>query len=185
MGHMATEAPLADHHLRTVQRFIAVDAVGPNALRRQGKGVLAASHAYMSAMALRRIPHESEPAFQSWLDQCTADLCKGYGLQTPPFGTARKAINLFLRGVTFNHYLRQAYRLDEIEAFLEVPVDSLVGKALRDRAPEGCDIPVWRTLKGLTRDENAQYQAGAQRLAESWGLPARIFVDAVLWLENR
>ena len=74
------------------------------------------------------------------------------------------------------------YRLEQIEPFLEVPLDGIVGGALVKAA---CDcgqlrrLPRWRTIKGLTRKDSATYQAFASEFAEEKGL-ALVHLGVVL-----
>ena len=74
------------------------------------------------------------------------------------WGAARKALNIFLRDVLYNHYLRSHHGLDRLEDWLEVPLDRDVAVALRAES-EGGELPRWKTIKRLTPDVSGRYQA--------------------------
>jgi len=89
----------------------------------------------------------------------------------------------YIPDCVYSRILCAHYRLEQIEPFLEVPLDGIVGVALVKAA---CDcgqlrrLPRWRTIKGLTREDSDTYQAFASELAEEKGL-ARVHLDVVLW----
>ena len=85
--------------------------------------------------------------FPSKLNSLTDHLSESAGL---PWGASRKALNIFLRDALYNHYLRCAFQLQQIETALEVPLDGDVGKALRTR-PEGMNLPRWTRSSVLAR----------------------------------
>ena len=93
-------------------------------------------------------------------------------------------MNLFLRSCLYNHYLRKAYGLSAIESWLEIPLDSVVAKALRREATSG-ELPPWPGLKHLTPEAHARFQSYADKSAKHRGLPARVLLDNYLWLDNR
>jgi hypothetical protein len=87
--------------------------------------------------------------------------------------------SLFFRDALYNFYLRQAYDLAKFEKYLEIPLDSYVGRALRGEV-EGEHLPRWRTVKGLTREESAKFQAVAAKVAKLQGTE-RVHLDVVYW----
>ncbi len=115
----------------TVQRKVAVTAVGPSALRGQGKGVLRASQSFLASVSLANIPKSSATRFQAWLDRQTEALLDQLPINGRPWGAARKAINLFLRDALYNQYLNRRFGLDNIEPWLEIPLDSAVARGLK------------------------------------------------------
>lgn len=83
--------------IRTMQKKVAVSAVGPSALRSQGRGVLAATQDCLSEIDLSAIPIGKQENFNNWLDRQTGIILKAMPVKEKPWGAARKALNLFLR----------------------------------------------------------------------------------------
>jgi hypothetical protein len=96
---------------------------------------------------------------------------------------ARKALNLFMRSALYNHYLREAYRLQRVEAFLELPLDGIVARHIRGVVPSA-GLPYWKSMRALTPELSDQYQAVASELAERRGV-ARVHLDAYIWGAER
>ena len=84
-----------------------------------------------------------------------------------PKGTA-KIIKDYLRGVDI-------HKLELLEKWLEVPLDSHVGKGLIAQ-PEAIALPRWKKVKKLTREESDQYQNFALALAKKKNV-SRIHLD--------
>lgn len=160
-----------------------MSAVGPSALRGQGKGVLYAAQQVLKDLNLLTLPNDRQEAFRSWLDKQTIEILNAMPTKNPAWGAARKAINLFLRDALYNRYLCPDYRIDKVEYWLEIPLDSAVAKGLIENDTEG-DLPAWPRLKRLNRDDSDKYQKFAGTLADKEGI-ARVHLDIVLWLRNR
>ena len=62
-------------------------------------------------------------------------------------------------------------------------MDSLVAKALRREFPD--TVPAWRSVQDLRRDHSDLYQAAASAYAARLGLPSRVYLDNILWLDGR
>jgi len=172
-----------DDFIPTVQRKVAVTSVGPSALRRQGKGVLRASHDFLASVSLASLSGLSEARFRAWLDRHTESLLGQLPCSGRPWGTARKAINLFLRDSLYNQYLNRRFEIEKIERWLEIPLDSAVAKGLKARAGRG-GLPQWPGLKNLEPVVSDSFQAFASSLAHAIGIK-RVHLDMYLWLENR
>jgi len=169
--------------IATLQRKVAFTAVGPSALRGQGKGVLRASQDFLAQMSLARIPKSQEKRFQRWLNRQTELLLNNLPIRNRPWGAARKAINLFLRDALYNQYLNRQFELQSIESWLEIPLDSAVAKGLKLRSNRG-ELPRWPGLKNLQPDVSEDFQGFASGEANLKGL-ARVHLDMYLWLDNR
>ena len=167
----------------TVQQMVAVTAVGPSALRGQGKGVLKASQEFLAAVSLARIPKSSATRLRQWLDRQTESLLDQLPINGRPWGAARKAINLFLRDTLYNQYLSRRFGVGMIEPWLEVPLDSAVARGLKARAGRGT-LPHWPGLKNLVPVVSEEFQRFASDYARTVGI-ARVHLDMYLWLENR
>lgn len=166
--------------LSIMQRMVAMEAMGPSAIRGQGKGVLGACQAYLSQIHLDKIPHSMEKRFRNWIDHQTEKLLDTLPAPNRPWGAARKAINLFLRDAHNNIYLHTEYKLFGIEPFLEVALDSAVSRGLRHYAGRS-KLPQWPGLKHLTPKVSDAYQAVASQLAAERGM-ASVHLDMMLWL---
>jgi hypothetical protein len=93
------------------------------------------------------------------------------------WGPSRKALSLFLRDATYNFLLRENFKLDLIEAELEVPLDGLVMKGLhtKDRS-----LPTPPSVKSLNAKTSSLYQASAAKIAAAQGI-SRVHLDIALW----
>jgi len=175
---------MKNNFIKTVQKMVAVTAIGPSALRNQGKGILQKAQKYCSLIDLNIYSSFiNEKDFISQLDKETQNMLKSFGLKKRPWGTARKALNLFLRDALYNKYLSQEYKLDNIIRFLEIPLDSVVTSALKKRSKRG-ELPQWPGLKSLNGNISEKYQQFALNEASKEELE-RIHLDMFLWLENR
>jgi len=103
------------------------------------------------------------------------------------WGPARKVLNIFLSDATYNFYLREQYNLDQIERYLEVPLDSYVaiGVAL-DAAKLHPPIKFerWKGVVHVTPQLNDDYQSAATHIAKDRGYRCRGHLDARYWRQN-
>jgi len=167
-----------------MQRWVATVAVGASALRNQGaEGVIDAARSFLSRLDLRQFSASNEQEFRDKLDCETEHLRRAFPRGARHWGTARKAINLFLRDAFYNYELRLHFLLTNAEPFYEVALDSYVAAELKRQAP-GEALPRWRRLKDLTPEASEKYQQFALSLAEREGIP-RVHLDAKLWLDGR
>jgi hypothetical protein len=140
---------------------------------------VAAARQFLGNLDLSRVPTRSPERFARWHDVTTEQLRRALPGRSPPWGAARKFLNIFLRDALYDAQLKRAFSLTSIERWLEVPLDGDVGKCLNVE-PEGRELPRWRTIKGLTCDASAAYQAVAQRVADRLGV-ARVHLDLLYW----
>lgn len=169
--------------LQTLQRKVTITAVGPSAVRGQGKGVLRASQDFLSQISLSAVPKHNSKQFNAWLDRQTNALLDRLPVKSRPWGVARKVINLFLREALYNQYLNKRFHLDSIESWLEIPLDRAGARGLKSRAGKGV-LPPWPGLKNLQRRASAAFQDFASTEAARKQI-ARVHLDMYLWLENR
>jgi len=169
--------------ITTLQRKVAFTAVGPSAVRGQGSGVLRVSQDFLAQMSLGRIPKSNEKRFHLWLDRQTELLLDSLPIKNRPWGAARKAINLFLRDALYNQYLSKQFKLQSIESWLEIPLDSAVAKGLKLQSKRG-ELPRWPGLKNLKPNISEVFQVFASKQAHLKGI-AKIHLDMYLWLHNR
>ena len=161
----------------------ATAAIGNSALRNQGKGILRKAQQHCSEIDLSIYSSFNEQEFLLQLDKETEIMLDSFGLKKRPWGAARKALNLFFRDALYNKYLSKEYNLENIEKFLEIPLDSVVSYGLKKRGKRG-QLPKWPGLKSLTKNISNVYQQFAKDESVKENL-FRIHLDMYLWLENR
>jgi hypothetical protein len=98
------------------------------------------------------------------------------------WGLARKVLNIFLRDCYYNGLLMNTYKLKSAERFFEVPLDSVVAKALKAGQPRGA-LPPWRGVKHLSPEDSARFQEAALALCRSWNI-ARVHLHTFLWVRG-
>jgi len=76
--------------ITTLQHRTAVTAVGPSALRGQGKGVLKKVQEFLATIDLSQTPLSGTKLFREWLDAQTEFLLVTLSIKDNPWGTARK-----------------------------------------------------------------------------------------------
>ncbi|MBE7559494.1 hypothetical protein HS125_11285 [bacterium] len=166
--------------LLLVQRHVANVAISPSTLRGQGPaGVVEAAQHFLGNLDLGRFRDGKSDGFRSELDQVAEELRQSLASGGQHWGAARKALNIFLRDALYNTYLRDAYRVDRLEPWLELPLDSYTAKAVRKYAPKS-ELPRWVGVKYVTADSNAAYQAAAAGVASEKGV-ARVHLDIHFW----
>ena len=175
-----------DDSLSALQRFTAISAVGVSALRRQGVGVIHRIREYLAVLDLSDLAEiKNETGFDAWLDRTTEGIVNNRERPEIKWGSARKAINLFLRDALYCKYLSSRYDLEHVEKWLEIPLDSVVAKYLRGEAEkEGRNLPDWNGLRQLLPPESTQFQGYAKRLARIRKME-RVHLDIAIWVGNR
>ena len=168
--------------LRAIQHFTARSAIGSSSMRGAGSaGVVECARTFMGRMALSSFGTRNRATFLNRLDRATTDLLILLPKSARRWGRARKGLNIFLRNCLYTSYLRDEYSLARAEEFFELPLDSITGSRLVEES-EGT-LPRWETVRGLTPERSADYQAAAARLAAKRGV-ARVHLDAVWWGER-
>lgn len=174
----------SDNFLLIIKEYTAVVTIGASTLRNQGGvGVIDCAREFLIGLDLHRFVAREQSIFDDILDEETDRLLSQFPVEGRPWGTSRKAINLFMREVLYNRYLCEEFSFHKIEKWLEVPLDSAVVNGLKKRFAKRA-LPVWPGLKHLTKDVSEIYQAHAQTLANQIGFP-RVHLDPLLWVENR
>ncbi len=173
-----------DPFLRALRRHQARVSITVSTVRGQGTGVLGASQQFLSTqLKLRDLRARSEAAYIRRLDRETDRLQRALPPKSRSFGLARKLLNIYIRDCVYSRMLCAHYRLEAIEPFLEVPLDSFTGKALNAEAKSRGQthrLPIWRSIKDLEREESDRFQAFASELAEERG-HARVHLDVLMW----
>jgi hypothetical protein len=163
--------------LTSVQNFI-VNGFSISIVRRMGPtGTLDCIRTFLKEIDLSAVSKRNPSQYSQLLDELTEKLQHALPKGAKNWGVARKCLNLFFRDVFYNFYTREAFDLAKFEAHFEVPLDSNVGRALRH---ENSELPRWRTVKGLTRNESDKFQAAAAQIAKR-EKTQRVHLDIVYW----
>jgi hypothetical protein len=123
----------------------------------------AARH-FLTHLNLRYFATSRERLFRARLDEATWHHSRSLPKGTKSWGSARKVLNIFLREALYTSYLAQYSGIAKAERFLDVPLDSITGKRLREHAGRG-GLPQWPGVKHLTVGDSDQYQALARLIA--------------------
>lgn len=162
-----------------LQKRTAALAIGASTVRGAGRaGAAKSAREHFATLKLARFSVSTERRFRNQLNRETNALLRGLPPGARHWGLARKLLNIFLRDCLYNAILSEAYSLDKIERWLEVPLDSHVGKRLYDESPSG--LPRWSTIKGLTPSVSDVYQFVARKVAARRGI-APIHLDVLYW----
>ena len=98
------------------------------------------------------------------------------------WGTARKAVDIFLRDALYTTYLRDRYRLERAEKLFEIPLDAITAQHLNQN--DGAVLPGWPGVRYLTKPVSDLYQNVAHRIATDRGI-ARVHLDTYWWGGDR
>ena len=172
--------------LPTLEEFrerLANTTISSSTLRNQGApGVINQARYFLKNLDLQNFATDNEAIFLKELDKQTNLLRLSFPNKSQHWGTARKAINLFLAETNYHKFVCIGYKLEIVEPFLELPLDSQVGRFLMQESQKRgeSDLPQWKGLKYLNAEESKLYQDFARRLAKEKGY-ARVFLDVVIW----
>lgn len=165
--------------LRAVHARTARVAVGPSAVRRQGQGCAKAAREFFALLDLQRFSGTDADTFRLTLDAVTKELAAALPKKSRSWGLSRKLLNIFLRDSLYTTYMKEAYRLHLIEAFLEVPLDSITAKKIKHAAGRGA-LPAWPGVKNLPPALSDRLQSAAEAEAKRRGV-ARVHLDTFWW----
>lgn len=166
--------------LEKMQRYVANIAITNSALRNQGApGMVDAARKFVSGLDLRQFQSLDMDDYTERLDALTRDLASSFPEGAQNWGSARKAINIFMVQSTMNRFLAGPCGLANLDELLEVPLDGNVSWALRKSAGRGV-LPRWTSIVKLTPEDNGAYQAFAMQLAGEYGI-RRFQLDALFW----
>jgi hypothetical protein len=166
--------------ISSIQHYVAYGSVGASTVRGlKTKGVVASAREALYAIDLKRYGKATPKSFRALLDQDTELVRQSLVKGAQHWGVARKVLNIFLRGSLYNTYLNEHYGLSKIDSLLEIPLDSLSARGIRENAPLG-PVPKWVGVKNLTSQINDQFQQLATKIAEDRGT-LRVHLDAIFW----
>ena len=162
-----------------VQRHIALSVIGPSAARKLlQKGQIVNVREFLNALTIEQFGDPSR--FSFGLNSATQDMTK----QLPvSWGAARKFLNLYVRELSYNFYVRKEYELGRTEHLLELPLDRFAAQGLRDDAIglnlEGA-VPRWDGVIHLTPEVSDQFQSAAATVAARRSI-SRVHLDLIYW----
>jgi hypothetical protein len=158
-----------------VSHHIAKSVIGPSSARGLlSKGTIQSVRDFLRGLDTREFTKRGQ--FSGTLDLETRSLAAKVPTS---WGAARKFLNLYLREITYNFFLREKYHLERVEHLLEVPLDSNVAKGLQGEK-EGVRLPRWPGVIHLTPDTSAQYQSVAVAVAAR-KRTCRVHLDLLYW----
>lgn len=163
---------------------IAETSIGASTLRGHPKRTIEKVRDYLKTIKLEEFQCSTSEDFGRVLDKHTTVLSKKIKTVDPKseyWGSARKALNLFLGSAAYHAVLRKEYRLDKIEPFMEVPLDRQVAEHLIECATKRSKtLPKWKTIKDLIIDDSNVYQDFALILAKEKEC-TRLQLDVLMW----
>jgi len=127
--------------LEIMQEKVAASAIGPSTIRNRGKSVIGNTRLFLTQLNLRKFSVKNKASFEKRLNIETNKFKKILSIKARRWGVARKAINLFLRDAFYNRYLSDRFKLERIEYFLEIPLDTIVAKGLREEYNGDKNLP--------------------------------------------
>ena len=169
-----------DDFLSNMQTYVANIAISGSTLRNQGaKGVVAAAREFLGTLALKELVCIESPQYPCLLTKWTAELRSYLPVNARHWGTARKAINVFMVQTFLNKYLYREFELHRFADMFETPLDSKAASKLKKEVPE-TNLRNWNGIRALTEEDSTLYQQAATTLAQQYHIP-RACLDTVLW----
>jgi hypothetical protein len=127
--------------INQIHNRVAQTAVGPSALRNQGgRYVVQRAREFLRRIDLSRFNVKTEAEFRRRLDKLTEALRSSLPPGARNWGTARKALNLFLRDAVYSFYLREHYDEHALAAVQELRSCALA--LIRMLAPQDFELLV-------------------------------------------
>lgn len=170
-----------DNFIKLIHKREATISIGPSTARGMGpKGTINAAQEFLRRIDFEQLSNiDTKVTFAIALDNLTKDFKGSLPVGGQHWGSARKFLNIFLRGALYNRYLCEQYDLLRFEPWLEVPLDSHVATGLH--LEKGSDaLPRWRTVIGLLSEENQAYQNFAEEIAQA-NDTYRVHLDLLYW----
>ena len=143
--------------LKLIQQRVANYSIGSSALRNQGAlGMVEIARAFLANLNLTQFKNITERQFRIRLEKFTQQLKIQFPIEARRnWGAARKSMNVFLENAFYNIFLNNEYNLHKLKEFLEVPLDSYVGKGLRRdfrKSTFHYKLPVWKGIRQLNSE---------------------------------
>jgi hypothetical protein len=168
--------------VKMIQARTASVAIGASTLRNQGaSNVVSNTREFLKRLDLRRFSAKTAKDFKNALDRETIKLKKVLPVGARKnWGAARKALNIFLRDVFYNYYLREEYGFGKLEQWLELPLDKDAARGLRGDSKETeMQLPRWPGVKHLKVARSNRYQDAAKEIGAQRYRVARVHLDLI------
>ena len=188
------------------QKRVVNGAIGPSTMRNQGPpGTIDVIRKYLFRLEMGRFMDVDENGFNELLDLHTEKLRKkiiGWVskenrkpkslYQNQYWGTARKALNVYLMLACYHRELSTYFGLRKLERYLEVPLDSYVAKGLKKATKQlrtlghgSFKLPAWKGVKKLSRKDSDKYQSSASDYANEEPKCTRVQLDLLFWRQDQ
>jgi hypothetical protein len=151
--------------LSLMQRYEANIAIGGSTLRNQGaEDVIEVARNFLARLDLSKLQTIQPSTYPDILNEWTCTLKEELPDGAKNWGTARKAINVFMVQVFLNKYLAEEYGMEKLKDVLETPLDKDAAGNLRKIAGRG-KLPRWEGIKWLRPEDSNCYQEFAVEVA--------------------
>lgn len=169
--------------IECLRKHFAVSCIGNSTLRSQVKsgGNDIARQFLMDNFPLDPLKNMNEVEFQTMLDQKTVLLSQKLikpNSKEGNWGAARKVINIYLRLCSMNKDVNNYHKLDKIEDYLEIPLDSHVVKEI-DKLSKTTHSKNFKIIT-LENSESVELQKLAKTNATQKALK-RYELDILFW----
>lgn len=138
---------------------------------------------FLKEVNLQEFKVRNEKLFRERLDAATETLAAQFPKGAREnWGAARKVLNIFLRDILYNRYLCSHFGFDDVEQWLEVPLDGHVAKGLLEDSKKSKlpKLPPWPRIIRLTSEVSGCYQEAARRIAAQEQI-APVHLDLIYW----
>ncbi len=171
---------------KALTKHLANVSIGVSTVRGYPTGTGKCVREYLGGMdfnQFRLIMNEAD--YSNIIDEHTKNLVDKLYLiidhskeKTALWGIARKCLNIFMRNACYNRFIYEKYQLSHLMPFLEVPLDSYVGKKLDSHNKN----TKWTTITAINKVTNDNYQSVATDMAKNeYSFNHRIHLDLIAW----
>ncbi|MEX0686313.1 MAG: hypothetical protein WD267_00325 [Balneolales bacterium] len=166
--------------LSTLQQKLVYESVTPSHLGfKYAISEMHIIHNLIMSLDLSKFSTKNSDEFKQSLDESTSELVNTLSAEERTWGTARTAINFYLREALYNRYLSEVNDLFLSEHFFETPINDTSVLTLR-RQKNGSTLPEWSGLSLFTPEQSDTYQNFAADLAKDLGV-SRVHLELFLW----
>jgi len=170
-----------EEFIKKMVRRAAHSAVGASTARNIGAaGAVKAARAYLEGLDLNDFIQENLDAFTKKLDDHTEKLMNSLPHGANSWGFSRKFLNIYLRNILYNYYLRPHFKFEKIEKFLEIPLDRYSAKGLINDDKNENNLPKWKGIKNLDSLPHSKFQEVALIVAKRKNTE-RVHLDLIYW----
>ena len=176
---------ITDEIVDAIRKRTASTTVGPATVRNMGKkGLAKKARELLCKTKIEKFRVNNKKEFNKALNRETGRIKRGlvkgeYIVEENAWGVSRKILNIYLRGLMYNRYTCNHYKLYGLEKLLELPLDSHIAKALK-KSEQGKKLPRFKGVVHVNKEINSKYQQVAQEIAKQKNI-ARIHLDAIWW----